>query len=887
MSLLAVLSLPSIAMACLTSVLMILSVLAAPASEDRHVDAVEIFSYDFGSQWDRNHDLWPDKWRRVITPENPHYVQVQLADDAQAVAGRCLRVHVNGGGALVISPAVSVTNKFSYVVDARLKAEKLKGTRTKLRLDFCDEQRNVLESYESDLFGNTNDWVNLRIGPVSIRESDVRLAQVTLVVEKREEVDLTGVVSLDDIWLARLPRMTVTTNSPFNVYTDPRDVVVTCNLSGILEQDPDIRFELLDASSERLNDDTVQLDGRLITERLSKASDIINESVDRPKGYAGSTKWIPPIGEYGFYRVRVSMQTKRGTLKAHVISIAVVPPLAHKTAGEFGWSLAGDEIPLSFEDIEKLLPRAAVNWVKLPVWYGESEAEKGEQLVEFTERLAAKDIEVVGVIDSPPEDIDFGRTLPDDISIADLLTGEDPSSWLPSLDAVMTRLSLRVRWWQLGIDYDTSFSDFHGLEQEIELKRSQMFRFGQDVKVGIGWPWTKFTSSKERATWDFQQLSATPSFTGPEIETYMKLPRRDGVARWILVDPLGREHYSLEARTRDLVEQMIAAKIHGAAGIFVSQPFDDRRGIMTNQGTPGELLLPWRTTSALLSGARYLGQIRMPEGSENRIFETSNGEVLMVLWNRAATTEKLYLGEDVKIVDVWGRAKSPSQEEHRQVIEVANLPQFILGLEPNVARWRMNAHITEPNIPSVFGSSHANGITITNSYGQGAGGVVQLNAPEGWVVLPDKVDFKLSAGETADRPFRITLPFNAVSGRAPIRADFQMTTDRLYKFSVYREVTVGDEDIELELHTRLEDDGSLIVEQRMINHGSELVDFKCLLYAYGRRRQRMQVYRLSSSADVKTYHYQDGQDLIGREIWLRVEEQDGNRVFNFRTIAEE
>lgn len=868
---------------------MILSVLASPASEDRHVDAVEIFSYDFGNRWDKNYDLWPDNWRREISPTYPHYVKVELADDPQAIASRCLRVFVNGGGALLTSPAASVSDKFSYVVDARLKAEKLQGTRVRLRLEFCDEtdERNILETYASDWYENTGQWIPVRIGPISITAPGVRLAQITLQVEKGDQIDLSGLVSLDDIWFARLPRMMVKTNSPFNVYSDPQDVVVTCNLSGILEQDPDIRFELLDASSERLNDDTVQLDGRLITERLSKASDIINESVERLPGYAGSTRWIPPITESGFYRVRVSMQTKRGTLKAHVISIAVVPPLKHRRFGEFGWSLAGDDIPLTFSDLEELLPRAAVHWVKMPVWYGESEAERGEQLVEFTERLAANDVEVVGVLDHPPDDIDFGRTFADDISIADLLTGEDPSTWLPSLDAVLTRLSLRVRWWQLGVDDDTSFSDFNNLEQEIDGKRNQMFRFGQDVKVGIGWPWTKYTTSQQRATWDFQQYSASPSLTGAEIGTYMQLPGREGVRRWVLVDPLDRDHYSLESRTRDLVEQMIAAKIHGADGIFVSRPFDDRRGIMTDEGTPGELLLPWRTSSALLSGARYMGKIRMPGGSENRIFEAKSGEVLMVVWNKVPTTEKIYLGEDVRIVDVWGRSERPGQDEHRQVIEVSNLPQFVVGLEPSVARWRMNARLIEPNIPSIFGSTHPNGIHLTNTYTQGAGGTVKIIAPEGWQVLPNRIDFKLSKGEEAARPFRIMLPFNAVSGRTPIRADFQFAADRQYKFSVYREVSVGDEDIELELHTRLEDDGTLIVEQRMVNHSDELVDFKCLLFAAGRRRQRMQVYRLSSSTDVKTYRYQDGQDLIGREIWLRVEEQGGNRVFNFRTIAEE
>ena len=867
------------------SLLLILSVLATPASESRHVDAVEIFSYDFGPQWDVNYDLWPDKWRRQLGPDWPHYVQVQLEEDKDATVGRCLAVRLNGGGAMLTSPAVSVSDKFSYVVDARLKAIQLKHSRAQLRLDFCDEQRNVLESATSEWFSNTKGWVTVRIGPVSINQTEVRLAQITLLVDKGERVDLDGVVSLDDIWLARLPRMAVRTNSPFNVYTNPQDVTVTCDLSGILEQDPDIRFELLDASSHRLKDDTVQLDGRVIAERLSKASDI-DSSIERPRGYAGSSQWRPPIKEYGFYRVRVSMQTARGTLKDHVISIAVVPPLDQTNRGEFGWSLAGDDIPLSFENLQNLLPRVAVSWVKLPVWYGEAEPERGDELVQFTERLAAKDIEVVGVLDHPPKDLDFGRRIAADVTIADLLSGEDPEIWLPSLDSVLTRLSLRVRWWQLGIDSDTSYSDFRNLEQEIEKLRGQMFRFGQDVSLGLGWPWTKNSPVTKSATWEFQQLSATPSFTGKEIATYLQLPKRKGLTRWVLVDPLDREHYDLETRTRDLVEQMLAAKIHGAEGIFVNQPFDDNRGIMSDAGTPGELLLPWRTTAALLSGAQYMGSIRVPGHSENRVFETKTGEVLMVIWNREPTQEVIYLGENVRVVDVWGRAKTPEEDGNRQIIEVANLPQFLLGLDPHVARWRMSTRIAEPNIPSVFGSSHANRIEITNPFEQGAGGIIQLVGPEGWQILPNRVDFKLSAGEKAPRPFHIVLPFNAVNGTATIRADFDFAADRQYKFSVYREVTVGDKDIDLELHTRFEDDGTLVVEQRMINYADTPVDFKCLLYAPGRRRQRMQVFRLSNSADIKVYKYSNGQDLIGGELWLRAEEQGGNRVFNYRVIAE-
>lgn len=865
--------------------LLILATLAVTASDDRHIDAVEVYSCDFSK--DVNYDRWPDDWQRRRGPEWPHYVDIELEPDNQAVAGRCLTVHSNGGSASVSSPAISVSEMFSYVVEARLRSAGLKNSRTQVRIDFCDENKQIVESYSSAWLKNKREWTKIHIGPVSIKNAEARLAMVTLVVERGDHVDLRGQVSLDDVWLARLPRMNVSTNSSFNVYTDKQAVVVTCKLSGILEKDPNIRFELLDASSHQLNNKSIQLEGRLINERVSKASDIVNTSSSRVKGYAGSTQWRPPIKEYGYYRVKVSMQTQRGTLEERMISLAVVPPINKKLHGEFGWSLAGDEIPLSYEKLEELLPRVAVSWIKLPVWYGESEAERGEQLVVLAERLAAKDIEIVGVIDRPPLDLDLGKRVTEDVTIADLLSTEEPSAWLPSLDAVLTRLSLRVRWWQLGVDRDTSFSDFHNLEDEIAALRDQLFRFGQDVKLGLGWPWHEMAPTDRMATWDFQQLSATPALTGEEIAAYLALPKRQGVARWAMVEPLERDYYDLETRTRDLVEQILAAKTHGADGIFVNTPFDEQRGLMTEEGTPGELLLPWRTTASLLSGSKYLGKIRLPQRSENHLFETADGEVLMVAWNRLPQQEVLYLGDDIRIMDVWGRETMPQQDDYRQVLEVDSLPKFIVGLDPHVAKWRMKAQLTEDRIPSVMGFEHPNHFDITNSFEQGVGGSVELNVPTGWQVYPHKLNYKLSAGERSRRPFQIVLPFDANSGAATLRADFAFTADKSYRFSVFRDLKVGDQDIEIELHTHIDEQGMLVVDQRMINHSSEFADFKCQLYADKRKTQKIQVFRLGNSYDLQTYLFPDGQELLGTTLWLRAEELGGTRVLNHRIAVEQ
>ncbi|MEM9351451.1 MAG: NEW3 domain-containing protein [Planctomycetota bacterium] len=863
-------------------------ILAAPVargSQDRHPDAVVVYECNFTR--DVNYDNWPDKWRRHYSTDHPRYVDVLLEDDETAQAGRCLTVHMNGGSALVSGPLASMSRKFSYAMEARIRASGIQYARSRVRLDFCNDKHEVLSSFPSEWVQNTNGWVNLHIGPVKDANPDATLARFTLEVERGQHADLEGEVAIDDIWIARLPKMSVVTGSPFNVYDDPSKVMVTCSLSGIREQDPDILFELLDASSHIKSKSSLQIQGKLITEKRSKASEIVDPDSQR-KSYEGSTSWHPPIKTHGFYRVRVTMQTDRGRMDQRIKSIAVVPPLTKPDRGEFGWSLAGQDIPLSFEHLRLLLPRAAVSWVKLPVWYGQSEPERGDELVVFTELLGADEIEVVGVVDRPPSDLELGQKVDRSITIADLLSVE-PSSWLPSLDAVLTRLSLRVRWWQFGLDDDTSFADFNDLETEIRKLRSQLFRFGQDVNIGFGWPWNESTESERTATWEFQQFSASPALTGQELGTYLQLPKREQTLRWVLVEPLSRQHYSLEDRSRDLVDQMLAAKIHGAEGIFISRPFDSDKGIMETEGTPGELFLPWRTTAFLLSGAEYLGQIRLKGDSENRLFQTTDGRVLMVVWNRNPTTEEIFLGDDrsVQQLDIWGRVKPHKTRGARQLIEVSPQPTFVVGVNPHVAKMRLSVGFESPRIPSVFGIAHRNQIVITNNFKQGAGGTVELQGPDGWQIVPQKIEFKLAAGETTRRPFEVVLPFNADSGDAPITATLRFVADTDYEFSVFRNLEVGDAEIELDVHTRLTDDGNLIIEQRMINHSGEFLDFKCSLYAESRRRQQMRVFKLGPEYDLKTYRYANGKELLGKELWLRIEEVDGPRVFNHRIIAEE
>lgn len=868
--------------------LVILSATAPQVSADRHPDAICVFDCQFDRPWDANFDNWPDNWRRVLGEGLPHYVDIGIVDDDAANGNACLMVDVDGGGGHVESPLVAVSDDFSYKAECRLRLVGLASTRVQVRVDFYDDDDQLLQSEATQWLSGTrqDQWIKLHIGPVNPERSEITAARLVLHVEPGKHVDLSGKVMLDDVWMARLPRMTVSTGDACNVYTDPGEIEITCSLSGILESDPDIHFELLDASSKTLGNSRVQLEGQLITERRRRASDFVGVTETHRAAYAGSTSWQPPIVKHGFYKVRVSMLTARGMMDQRIVNVALAPPLERLRTGEFGWSLAGDQVPLSLEDLGQLLPRVAVHWVKLPVWYNEDDPARGEELSRFADRASANHIKVVGVIDRPPRDSELGRRLPEDASIADIFN-TDATGWMPLLEPVLTRLSLRVQWWQLGGDHDASLSRVGNLEPGLASLRDKLFRFGQDVSLGFGWKWIQSQATSDDPPWQFQQFATAPALTGQELAEYLQLPAPPKVARWVLVEPLSTREYDLETRARDLVEQMLAAKIHRAQVIFAAKPFDDDHGLMTTDGMPGEMLLPWRTTASLLSGATYLGSIELQNGSANRLFQRPTGDVLMVVWNDAPTEEVIPLGDELRVLDVWGRAQQSRPSGDRLVIDVEPMPRFVLGLNASVARWGMAVKFKQLHVPSVFGKAHSNGIELTNAFNQGVGGTVELSAPKGWQITPQRIDFKLAAGETVVRPFEISLPFDATSGAAPLRADFSVDADRMYRFSVDRELIVGDGLVQIETATRLEDDGTLIIEQRMLNNSPALVDFKCLLYAPGRRRQRTQVFRLGASPDTKVYRYPHGSQLLGAELWLRAEEVNGSRVLNHRFVVVE
>lgn len=891
----------------------------------RPADAVEVFTCDFtDNDWDVNYDLWPDGWKRIEGPEYPHYVEIEIGDSRETQSGRCLSIRLDGAQARISTPLIRVLPKFSYFLELKANVHKVAHSRVYVQLDYLNRFGKVRHSARQHLQMDKKGWQTVSIKASTIGSRDVDRAVIRIVTEKGERGDLDGEVSIGDIWLGRLPNMQLVANNEFHVYSDPKDVMIRCTLSGISERDPKILFQLLDATNRELGETGVKkLDGteiigteqNLIQEESFNASDIVDAVGNQRMGYEGSENWHPNIeqnGGYGFFQVRAKMiSSETGKLMdKRELTLAVIPPSDHSAQGEFGWTLPRADAPLRFEALESVLPLAGVSWVKFPIWFTPTNPARGDQILQFAERIAANDIETIGILQSPEldDDVELTEEERDLIPVGDVaeVFGRDPSRWGPMFDTIMTRMSLRVRLWQLGADSDTTLVGYPKLVEQVSRIRQQLFRFGQDVRVGLPWRWDT-PQPEGPVSWDYGQFYSDPPLSADELDAHLNSLPKAGAEQWVSINPVdentltGDPQTRHQNRVREFIRQIVAAKKHSAKGIFVSNPFSGSHGLMTEEGKPGELLLPWRTASSLLGGASFLGHLTLPGGSDNWLFLRGDGQVVMVVWSDEPSTEELYLGDSIEQLDVWGKRVKTSRNGSRDVVSVGVMPTFVIGVNEAVARLRMAIEFEKTRLPSVFGQTHTNALLFKNDFPQGIGGKVTL-------FVPDRLRSEFSGEEVASAPWNINFPterFVAAAGEAvrlpveielddaafgeqPIRIDFTIDSEEAgetRQFSIWRTLTVGLGDVSIEVSTMIDENGRMIVRQEMKNFASRPLNFKCYLYAPGRRRKRAQVFELGEQVDTKTYTYPNGEQLLGGDFKLRVEEIDGERVLIHRFIG--
>ncbi len=796
--------------------LLILTVLDGAPTAQSNPDAVAVFRCDFTDAWDANFDRWPDHWTRAQGIDYPPYVKIRIHEEPSRADKQCLRISLDGAAATVYSPLIEIDPDFNYLLEGYLRTEELRHDVAYYSISFLDAQQEPLVTHTSQPERDAEDWQNVRLGPLTPPGSRATVARIGLHLRPTDRADLVGAALFDDVRLSRLPRVSLRANSPHHVYLDPADVQIHFHATGLAEPNPRIRLEAISLSGQPLDPWEARLETMPQSSAPQAASDrgpmkpmAPLDALAKPSQattFSGSVTWRPRIEQYGFYYVIATLFGRGGSEHQERLSLVVMEPANKRSAGEFGWSLPQRESPLEVGSLVGLLPHVGINWVKFPVWFSDNDPERADRLAWLAEQLSDEGIELVGMLDQPPVDARKQAGHGNQLPVAAVFA--EPNVWRPLVDPVMIRLALKIRWWQLGGDNDTSYVGYPDLVEEVAPVKSYLRRFNPSSRLGMAWQWSNELGTVAQTPCDFLSVSDVPPLTADEFRHSNKtIGQRQALARrsanpvadasdppvlfesaasqcWVVLEPLPSADYDVETRIKDLVLRMLRAKIGQADRIFVSDPFHCENGLMDEKGTPGPLLLPWRTAALMLAAAEPMGSIELAAGSQNEILSRGE-ETIMVLWNDHAVTETIYLGDDVRQVDPWGKKKVPSLDGNRQVISAGSLPTFITGLNPWVARWRLRFVLDDKQLASVAGQPQRVSYRFTNCFPQAVSGQMTFQTPEAWGVPPGPVRFALAANEEQTGSLPVTRRADASGGTQTIRVQFEVQADQKYQFTVY------------------------------------------------------------------------------------------------------
>jgi hypothetical protein len=834
------------------------------------------------------------KLNAVYNPERMPQAVFQLLD---RVVDRCFEIQMDGAAAELIGPVVALDPRYSYGLEASVQSESLDGHRAWLELELLDGDLQPVSSSATEAISGSNPWRRVQCFNMQEPSAKIRAARVHIIVERNQSRNFRGVVRFDSIRIHRVPRLELQSNVKLNIAHLGQDCEFTCTAVGISDrlENASVRFQLLDELGQIVNQQSVP---------LSPAAELRDQSPSRnppryvsakASGSAGGSRidttngqavWKIRIDTPGHFIARVYLGKQSSRIRDKELPFAVVDNLPLDGQGPFGWSLPAGLNGEQLRSIPQLVRTFGANAVKIPVWLDVTQdAATIDQMAWLIERLQSQDVQCIGVIDQPP--LSQRKQFNDDTNHLPIVTiFQNKAVWEPLLDPILSRMTMKLNWFQLGSDKDHSFLANEKLLQIMEEIHATVQSYSQELHLAIAWPWLDGLPQGKALAWEATQLSIQPELRAEELSSYVNSPVHAGTTKWLTLDFLPADKYALLDRVRDLTERMTMMKKLGVAAAYVTQPMDPQVGLFNENFEPQAIAVPWRTLVQHIGPASYVGQIALPSSSQNYIFQ-NDSQGVMILWNDIPKNEQLYLGTEVDAVDLWGRpisvqtTRSP-RDGLEQQIAVGPWPIIVRGVDLQVARFRMQFELPAANLQSLTGRGQVLPFKVGNPFGKVIRGTIDLVAPtlieNGFARLP----LQVNPDRTLEKDFPIDLRSDVSAGKHAVRFDFQFEADKSEHFSTYHEVTVGFEDIDFQWQLQKVSDTVVLLRLTANNRNNLETTFHCKFFPPPYPYQHFQADKLPPGNSNREFLIQLPSLLETSEYWIRCEEIGTRRTLNYR-----
>ena len=875
-------------------------------------DTRESAEFEKFVRWFDGQLIYSWQWLKDQSPWNPHLnlVNHHLAigwslltnqvqknpaalppSPADVLFDRYLRVDLNGSGALISSPYLDANASHQYRFGCRIRTDLVYDS---ARVEFVfgrfaiakidgRKQREVLEElavHSTPKVSGDTEWTTLVLPSVRPPAGTTHLIARLIVAGGDDGLeDIRGSVGFDDISIEEKPQLELTTDQPRGIYNLGDTVRASASIAGHLPAEIDqVQFALYDIN-QRMISSTMMLIQR--TTVKPDAGSVVNRS-------RATVDWEIPGLQSGYYRMRVAL-VGGDDLQLHAeTTLAVVQDLGEQGRGLFGWTLENHQMQIEAPGFALWLSRLGVSWVKYPCW--EAEKVTRDELQVVFSKLQAARIQTVGMLSQPPSKHLEKFSASGDIVAAEVF--RDPETWQALLSPIMGQFTQKITQWQLGGERDFSFLGLPRLPEQVrEIVERLEEKNGQKIDVTLSWPWLEPSATFPDASWRAICRSSTPPLSATELDAFLEKSDSEqaaagfaGPRTWLLIDPLDAAMYDRQTRIHDLVLRMATARKHRVQAAFVTRPQDPRHGLLRSDSRPGEMLLPWRTTSLLLGNLRAVGAMRLRSQANNEVFINANRAVVL-MWSDEATEELAYFGEGAQMVDVWGRVTplqtSTVDGQLVQRVPVGKEPVFLIGCDPAVLAFRMSVELGSERLDRPLGLKEVMRIAFTNPMRESLVGHVRVIPPESWRISPAKKSWRLLGGQDAEVDFQVVLSNTADIGEYEVEIQFALETSPPETVSVYRKVRVGPAGIEMDIETRLLSDGRLRAELVINNKTATPRLYNCFFFPPARSFEQQQVAVPAGKEVRRGINFRDGAEMMGKRFRVRAVEQSSKRVMNY------
>jgi len=911
-----------------------------------------VFTCDFQSDHDQNADRQPDGWRRRKDRHHPAYIGAQIVsrDEVMAVQARemqilvlrayqawrtgrwdpgyvpetippfltklmdgvtirnCYEIRIDGGAFELVSPQFEIDPRLGYRFKADMACHDLGSHLAYIELHVFNGRNELIEVVSSPKLTGSKQWHLVESDIIALSSSTgVLRGQLHLLVQPQRSGHGRGSVRFDNICVYELPRISLESDLAYNVAVANSPFQLSFEAIGISPKSNTATLELIDIENQVVLQHEVPIQRTELSRSsigkpvaIGNAASTIqapSKSLSSPEGQSWTNTvatYQYSIAEPGFYRLRMSLG---GHIQSELpISVLREEPLL---PGAFGWTMTDLDATLQDEMLVDLISKLGVGLVKVPIWVDYRDTAKVESLGKWLSRIASQKITCIGVLDQPL--LTMGDLPGEDVEkLHPAATLSNSKVWFDTVEPVLTSLGMMLDWIQIGLDENRSSLESSNLPSQLATIRRQIHAIGQDHLIAIGWDWRepvvdraiagRSTQSVDSQSdgWNAVHLTSQLQLTNDEILAQAKLHTVPNQHKWTSIIPLPASGHTSHQRVLDLVQQMIAVSRAKMDASFMNRIIDNEFGLFSSNLRSSHLLLPWVHVASAISKKQYIGSIDLPNHSINHIFSSEEGTVA-ILWSDQPTTEQVFLGNDIQVMDLWGRPVSvqpvhfPSGSIAME-IPTGAWPLIVHHVDKHIVRWQQEFELKIEQLPSQIADQGSLPIKLQNTMEQSADGMIQVFANSLFEsgTVHQKLAMPTGSTQEWELPFQF-LP-DASAGSHLIEFAFHIQGEKEHRFSVHREVKLGHCDLELHWKTIRISDTFVELQVEVLNNTPSPVSFDCKLFPRGATYQRVQIINAEPGSSTHARRVQIPKEKIREDspVWVRCEQIGSALVLNYR-----